>query len=83
MIDPHSHVKVNCNSTDRAGFVRKICTIGCIGCELCVKQCPHGAIKLENNLPIVNVLICKEVCHETNCITKCPTKAIVKYKSIS
>lgn len=71
-----SHVRVNCQSRDKGAVAKKACSVACIGCSLCMRQCPHGAIKMENNLAIVEAKICQEVCTEALCLTKCPTKAI-------
>ena len=70
------HVALNCNSKDKGVITRKLCTVGCIGCGICVKNCPHAAIKIENNLAIVDCEICVSVCNETTCLYKCPTGAI-------
>ena len=47
----------------------------CIGCGLCMRSCTHGAIKLENNLAVVDQSICK-LCDDPTCLAKCPTRAI-------
>jgi electron transport complex protein RnfB len=70
------HVEINCNSKDKGAVARKLCTISCIGCGICVKNCPHGAIKVENNLAVVDCTICVSVCSESTCLYKCPTGAI-------
>ena len=53
-------------------MVRKTCTIGCFKCELCVKNCPSQAIRIENQLPVVDYAKCS-LCN--SCVTKCPSKA--------
>ncbi|WP_312198494.1 RnfABCDGE type electron transport complex subunit B [Anaerospora hongkongensis] len=69
-------VRVNCNSKDKGAVARKVCTAACIACSLCMRQCPHGAITMESNLAVVNPEICRQVCTDASCLTKCPTKAI-------
>ena len=69
-------VRVNCNSKDKGAVARKACGVACIGCSLCMRQCPHGAIKMENNLAIVDEKICAAQCSDALCLAKCPTKAI-------
>jgi len=71
-----ARVRVNCSSKDKGPVAKKACSIACIGCSLCMRQCPHGAIKMENNLAIVDAKICEELCSDALCLTKCPTKAI-------
>lgn len=70
------HVALNCNSKDKGVITRKLCSIGCIGCGICVKNCTHGAIKIENNLAVVDSSVCVSKCSETTCLYKCPTGAI-------
>ena len=76
MIPIDSHVRVNCNSKDKGAVAKKACSIACIGCHLCAKNCEYGAVKIENNLAIVDSNICMEKCSNATCLAKCPTKAI-------
>lgn len=69
-------VRVNCNSHDKGAVAKKACGAACIGCTLCMKECPHGAIKMDNSLAVVDAKICKEKCDDPKCLVKCPTKAI-------
>ena len=80
MISPEAHVAVLCNSLDKGAVVRKICKVGCIGCGICVKQCPYEAIKMQNNLAVVDSSICIEKCDNPVCIEKCPPKVLKTYQ---
>lgn len=71
-------VRVNCNSHDKGPVAKKACGAACIGCTLCMKECPHGAIKMDNNLAVVDAKVCMEKCNDPVCLAKCPTKAIRK-----
>ncbi|MDE7245819.1 MAG: RnfABCDGE type electron transport complex subunit B, partial [Oscillospiraceae bacterium] len=64
---------VSCSSRDKGAAVKKACTVGCIGCMLCVKQCEAGAITVENNLAHVDYSKCTGC---GKCAEKCPVKAI-------
>lgn len=64
---------VKCKSKDAGKEVRTKCGVGCIACQICVKNCPVDAFSFENNLAKINYDKC------TNCgvcAEKCPTKAI-------
>lgn len=64
---------VKCKSNDSGKEVRSKCSIGCIGCQICVKNCPVDAFTFENNLAKINYDICINC---GICAEKCPTKAI-------
>ena len=73
MVPYDNHVAVKCKSEDPGKVVRGNCEIGCIGCKICVKNCPEDAFSFENNLAKINYEKC------TNCLVcveKCPTKCI-------
>lgn len=68
---------VKCKSVDKGKEVRSNCTIGCIGCQICVKNCPVDAFTFENNLAKINYQVCINC---GICASKCPTKAIFSNK---
>ena len=76
-----AHVVARCNCKDKGAQARKACSVACIGCTLCVRECPYGAIKMDHNLPVVDHGICVAQCSEPKCLNKCPTKAIVSLLS--
>jgi Na+-translocating ferredoxin:NAD+ oxidoreductase subunit B len=66
---------VACHSQDKPAATRKKCTAGCMACGLCVKVCPTGATRMQNNLVHIDIELCN-LCGK--CVEKCPTKTIVR-----
>ena len=63
---------VLCSNRDKGAVTRKVCSAGCIGCKKCEKVCPSGAIKVENNVAVIDYEKCTDcgACAE-NCTVKC------------
>lgn len=75
MIPDTSKWMVDCSSKDKGKDVMQACSVGCIGCGLCVKECPFDAITVENNLAHIDQDKCKGC---GLCAKKCPKKIIHK-----
>lgn len=75
MVPYDSHIRVSCSSLDKGPVAIKACSVGCIGCGICAKNCPMEAIKVENSLAVIDYDKCSQC--ET-CLEKCPKKAIIK-----
>ena len=67
-------VIVTCNNTEKGAVTHKKCLHGCIACHKCEKECPVGAIVVENNLADINHDICIDCGH---CAEICPTTCIM------
>lgn len=74
IIPKHKNAYINRCSNPLPGlFVKKNCSIGCIGCTLCVKACPVNAISMKDSLAVIDQNICN---HCGECIKVCPAKSI-------
>lgn len=66
---------VRCRSLDLGKSVMQVCSVGCIACHKCEKACPVNAIKIIDNLAIIDYNICD---NRGECFKVCPTKTIAK-----
>ena len=68
-------IYVSCRNMDKGGVARKACSVACIGCGKCQKECNFDAITIENNLAFIDSDKCK-LCRK--CVSVCPTNAIIE-----
>ena len=65
--------KVQCVSKAKGKDVMAVCSVGCIGCKLCEKNCEAGAITVVDNIAHIDY----EKCTGCGvCAQKCPKKII-------
>lgn len=78
LVEADKNVFIACSSFHPGKFVSRVCDIGCIGCARCVKTCPVKAIKMNNNLAVIDY----EKCVDCGlCVTACPKKVIFDHKA--
>ena len=73
IVEETTRVVVKCSSHDKGAVTNKACSAGCIGCMKCQKTCPYGAIKVENNLAVIDYDKCTGC---GACAAACPKKCI-------
>ncbi len=78
LIPVTQQVYVGCASQDKGKAVKDVCSLGCIGCTLCAKVTPSGAIKMDGNLPVIDPSGTDLVI----AVHKCPTKSLVDRISV-
>jgi Na+-translocating ferredoxin:NAD+ oxidoreductase RNF subunit RnfB len=66
---------VRCSSMDIGRRVMEVCSVGCIACHKCEKACPVTAIKIIDNLSVIDYKVCD---NRGKCFEVCPTDAIAR-----
>lgn len=77
MIPYEAKYAVACSSKDKGPVTMKDCTAGCIGCQICKKNCEAAAVEIKD----FNAAIDYEKCVGCGvCMEKCPRKSIVEHR---
>ncbi len=64
---------MSCVNKDKGAVSMKACKVSCIGCGKCEKECPFGAITVENNCSYIDWNKCR-LCKK--CVAVCPKNCI-------
>lgn len=76
VMDDVERVVVACSNTEKGAATRKKCISGCIGCKKCEKVCTSGAIKVVNNLAVIDYSKCPDCENFGACAEACTTGCI-------
>lgn len=72
-VDYNHYTVIACASKAKGSTTIRGCSAGCIGCGQCVKACPYEAIRVEDNLAIIDHAKCTSC---GLCAIVCPQKMI-------
>jgi electron transport complex protein RnfB len=72
---PQLHkIYLACANHDAGTAVQQYCSVGCTACTMCVMATPSGAVRIENNLPVLDYSMQE---HFVVAANKCPMKCFV------
>ena len=75
MVPKNAAVAVICNSKEKGAAAKRACNNACIACKKCERACAFGAVKVINNVAVIDY----DKCTNCNaCADACPTKCIKK-----
>lgn len=74
LIPKDAKVRVNCSNKKKGPLVLKSCDVSCIACGMCERACEAGAIKVVDNLAVIDYSLCV-ACGK--CAEVCPRKVII------
>lgn len=68
-----NNIRVACSSHDMPKATKDNCSVGCMGCKICEKNCPSDAVHVDQFLAKIDYDKCTQC---GICTEKCPAKAI-------
>ncbi len=77
LIPDVENVIVACSNKDKGALTRKACTNGCIGCKKCEKVCSANAIKVIDNVAVIDYSKCPDCDDFGICARECTVGCIL------
>ena len=74
LIPKNAKIKVACSNKSKGAPVVKACGVSCIACKMCEKACENGAIKVTDNIAVIDRALCTEC---GKCKTVCKRGVII------
>lgn len=75
LIPYEQKIVVRCRNADKGKDAKAACSVACIACRLCTKQCEAGAVTVDGNIAHIDYSLCTNC---GKCADKCPQKTIAK-----
>ncbi len=63
-----------CSNQDKGSAARNVCSVSCIACGICERNCPVGAVSVTDNCAVIDPALCVAC---GMCAVKCPRNVIV------
>jgi electron transport complex protein RnfB len=79
IVPRNARIQIPCSTNDIGKVVKKVCDIGCVNCQVCIKKCPAHAISWDDGIH-VDHKACLDYGPECNelCIDVCPRHTIIR-----
>ncbi len=74
MIPYDAEYYIACNSKDKGAAVKKVCTVGCIGCKICEKKFPEAGFTVKDFLSEIDYTV--DAKQQDEAAAACPVSCI-------
>lgn len=74
LVPKDKKVRINCSNRKKGPNVLKSCDVSCIACGMCERTCEAGAIKVVDNIAVIDKSLCTDC---GKCKSVCPRKCIL------